>query len=110
LPLLPPIDFAVVGEPTSMQPAVAEKGLLVLDCLSHGRSGHAAREEGDNAIYKALKDIEWFRTHRFERVSPLLGPVKMTVTGINAGTQHNVIPAECSFMVDVRVNECYQNV
>ena len=110
LPLLPPIDFAVVGEPTSMQPAVAEKGLLVLDCLSHGRSGHAAREEGDNAIYKALNDIEWFRTHRFERVSPLLGPVKMTVTGINAGTQHNVIPAECSFMVDVRVNECYQNV
>jgi acetylornithine deacetylase len=104
-----PIDFAIVGEPTSLQPAVAEKGLMVLDCTSHGVAGHAARQEGVNAIYKALKDIEWFRTHQFERVSPLLGPVKMTVTGIEAGTQHNVVPAECRFMVDVRVNECYQN-
>lgn len=110
LPELGNVDFAIVGEPTGMNPAVAEKGLLVLDCVAHGVAGHAAREEGVNAIYKALKDIEWFRTHRFERVSPLLGPVKMTVTGVEAGTQHNVVPAECRFMVDVRVNECYQNV
>ncbi|MBR5281394.1 MAG: M20 family metallo-hydrolase [Alistipes sp.] len=103
------IDFAIVGEPTSLQPAVAEKGLMVLDCVAHGVAGHAAREEGVNAIYKALKDIEWFRTHQFERVSPMLGAVKMSVTGVNAGTQHNVVPAECKFMVDVRVNECYQN-
>lgn len=109
LPELGKIDFAVVGEPTSLQPAVAEKGLMVLDCVTHGVAGHAAREEGVNAIYKALKDIEWFRTHRFERVSELLGAVKMTVTGVEAGTQHNVIPAECRFMVDVRVNECYKN-
>lgn len=104
------VDFAIVGEPTSLQPAVAEKGLLVLDCVAHGRAGHAAREEGENAIYKALKDIEWFREHQFQKVSSLLGPVKMTVTGIEAGTQHNVVPAECRFMVDVRVNECYTNV
>ena len=109
LPELGQIDFAVVGEPTLLQPAVAEKGLMVLDCTAHGVAGHAAREEGVNAIYKALKDVEWFRTHCFDRVSPLLGPVKMTVTGIEAGTQHNVVPAECRFMVDVRVNECYQN-
>lgn len=103
------IDFGVVGEPTGMHPAVAEKGLMVLDCTAHGRAGHAARDEGDNAIYRALADIEWFRTHRFGRVSPFLGPVKMTVTGVQAGTQHNVVPAECRFMVDVRVNECYGN-
>ena len=109
LPELPSIDFAIVGEPTSLQPAVAEKGLMVLDCKAYGVAGHAARVEGVNAIYKALKDVEWFRTHRFERVSPLLGAVKMSVTGIEAGTQHNVVPAECRFMVDVRVNECYRN-
>ena len=109
LPELGKIDFAIVGEPTDMQPAIAEKGLMVLDCVAHGVAGHAAREEGVNAIYKALKDIEWFRTHCFERVSPMLGPVKMSVTGVQAGTQHNVVPAECKFMVDVRVNECYQN-
>lgn len=109
LPELGKIDFAIVGEPTSLQPAVAEKGLMVLDCTAYGVAGHAAREEGVNAIYKALKDIEWFRTHRFERVSPLLGEVKMSVTGVQAGTQHNVVPAECKFMVDVRVNECYRN-
>ncbi|MBR4995519.1 MAG: M20 family metallo-hydrolase [Alistipes sp.] len=103
------IDFAIVGEPTEMQPAIAEKGLMVLDCVAKGRVGHAAREEGVNAIYEALTDIEWFRTHRFERVSPFLGAVKMTVTGIEAGVQHNVIPDICRFMVDVRVNECYQN-
>ena len=110
LPELCEIDFAIVGEPTQLQPAVAEKGLLVLDCVAHGRAGHAARNEGENAIYKALRDIEWFRNHCFEKVSPLLGPVKMTVTGVEAGTQHNVVPAECRFMVDVRVNECYRNV
>ena len=107
---LPSVDLGIVGEPTSLQIGVAEKGLMVLDCVAHGVAGHAAREEGVNAIYKALKDVEWFRTHRFERVSPLLGAVKMTVTGIEAGTQHNVIPSECRFMVDVRVNECYTNV
>ena len=84
-------------------------GIMVRACASHGRGGHAARDEGDNAIYKALPDMEWFRTHRFERISPLLGAVKMTVTGVQAGTQHNVVPAECSFMVDVRPNECYRN-
>lgn len=103
------VDFAIVGEPTSLQPAVAEKGLMVLDCVARGKSGHAAREEGVNAIYEALNDIEWFRTHQMERVSPLLGAVKMSVTGIGAGTQHNVVPDECRFMVDVRVNECYGN-
>ena len=109
LPELGKIDFAIVGEPTGMNPAVAEKGLKVLDCTAYGVAGHAAREEGVNAIYKAMRDMEWFRTFRFERVSPMLGPVKMSVTGVQAGTQHNVVPAECKFMVDVRVNECYQN-
>ena len=103
------IDFAIVGEPTLLQPAVAERGLLVLDCVAHGKAGHAARNEGENAIYKALRDIEWFRNYHFERVSPLLGEVKMSVTVIEAGTQHNVVPAECRFVVDVRVNECYTN-
>jgi len=98
---------AIVGEPTSMQMAVAEKGLLVLDCQALGRAGHAAREEGDNAIYKALNDIVWFRDFRFDQVSPLLGPNKMSVTIVNAGTQHNVVPRECNFTVDVRVNELY---
>lgn len=109
LPQLPPIDFALVGEPTEMQPAIAEKGLMVLDVTAIGRSGHAARDEGDNAIYKALEDIAWFRDYRFEQVSPLLGPVKMSVTIVNAGTQHNVIPDRCTFTVDVRSNECYTN-
>ena len=106
---LPKIDFAIVGEPTQMHPAVAERGLMVFDCVARGVSGHAARQEGVNAIYKAMEDIEWFRSYTFPRISPMLGPVKMSVTGIEAGTQHNVIPAECRFMVDVRVNECYQN-
>lgn len=109
LPLLPPISVALVGEPTGMQPAIAEKGLMVLDCTAHGKAGHAARNEGDNAIYHALKDIEWFRTFRFPEESPLLGGVKMTITIIQAGTQHNVIPDTCSFTVDVRSNECYSN-
>ena len=109
LPQLPPIQFAIVGEPTEMQPAIAEKGLMVLDVTAYGRSGHAARNEGDNAIYKVLEDIAWFRDHHFEKVSPLLGPVKMSVTQINAGTQHNVIPDRCTFVVDIRSNECYSN-
>lgn len=109
LPELPPIQFAIVGEPTEMQPAIAEKGLMVLDVSAQGRAGHAAREEGDNAIYKVLDDIAWFRDYRFAKVSPLLGPVKMTVTQINAGTQHNVVPDRCTFVVDIRSNECYTN-
>ena len=104
---LPPISFAIVGEPTQMHLAVAEKGLLVLDCTAHGRSGHAARNEGENAIYKAIQDINWLTTYQFPNVSPTLGPVKMSVTMINAGTQHNVVPDACTFTVDVRVTEQY---
>ncbi|MEZ0611433.1 M20 family metallo-hydrolase [Fibrella sp. WM1] len=106
-PDLPPIDLAIVGEPTQMQLAIAEKGLLVLDCTVRGRAGHAARNEGDNAIYKALPAIHWFQTYEYPRVSPLLGPVKQTVTIINAGSQHNVVPDTCTFAVDVRVTEQY---
>lgn len=109
LPQLPPIALGIVGEPTEMHPAIAEKGLMVLDVCAHGIAGHAAREEGENAIYKMLDDIQWFRHHRFEKESPLLGPVKMSVTQINAGTQHNVIPDLCSIVVDIRSNECYSN-
>lgn len=109
LNLLPRLDFAIVGEPTQMQMAVAERGLMVLDCVAHGRAGHAAREEGDNAIYHAMRDIEWFRSYRFSKVSPLFGAVKMSVTVIEAGSQHNVVPAECKFTVDVRTTECYTN-
>ena len=106
---LPKIDFAIVGEPTQMNLAVAEKGLMVLDCVVSGQAGHAARNEGDNAIYKALPQIEWFKNHEFEKKSDLLGAVKMTVTQVNAGTQHNVVPDKCSFVVDVRSNEMYSN-
>lgn len=106
---LPKIDLGVVGEPTGMNPAIAEKGLMVLDCISRGVSGHAARNEGVNAIYKAMKDIEWFSTYQFPKVSDLLGPVKMTVSMINAGTQHNVVPDKCEFVIDVRSNELYSN-
>jgi acetylornithine deacetylase len=103
------IDLGIIGEPTQMQMAVAEKGLMVLDCIAHGKQGHAAREEGVNAIYEALPDIEWFKTYRFPEESEFLGPVKMTVTGIKAGSQHNVVPDTCEFMVDVRINEHYSN-
>lgn len=103
------LDLAIVGEPTKMQMAIAEKGLLVLDCTAHGKSGHAAREEGENAIYKAIADIETIRNYRFEKVSDILGAVKMTVTIINSGSQHNVVPDLCSFVVDVRTNEFYSN-
>lgn len=106
---LPKIDFAIVGEPTGMNLAIAEKGLMVLDCIVTGQAGHAARNEGDNAIYKALPAIEWFKNYEFEKKSELLGAVKMTVTQINAGTQHNVVPDTCSFVVDVRSNEMYSN-
>lgn len=109
LPLIGHVDLGIIGEPTGMQPAVAEKGLMVLDCTSHGISGHAAREEGVNAIYKAMQDIEWFRTYQFEKVSDFVGPVKMSVTMINAGTQHNVVPDICKFVVDVRNNGLYTN-
>lgn len=109
LTALPPIDFAVVGEPTGMQMAIAEKGLMVVDCVAKGKSGHAARNEGINAIYKAIKDIEWVRTAQLPKVSPSLGPVKMTVTMVHAGTQHNVVPDECTFVIDVRTNDCYSN-
>lgn len=106
---LPPIAFAVVGEPTGMQPAVAEKGLMVLDCVSIGKAGHAARNEGINAISLAMKDIEWFHTYQFPEKSDFLGPVKMSVTIIHAGTQHNVVPDRCEFTVDIRTNEFYPN-
>lgn len=109
LPLLPHIDVAIVGEPTGMQPAVAEKGLMVVDITAHGKSGHAARNEGVNAIYEALDDLCWIRSHRFDRVSQFLGPTKMQATVINAGTQHNVVPDECKIVVDVRTNELYTN-
>lgn len=108
LPTLPPIEFGIVGEPTLMNLAVAEKGLLVLDCTNIGKAGHAAREEGDNAIYYALKDIEWFKNYQFEKVSPLLGPIKMSITSIETENKaHNVVPAHCKFVVDIRVNELY---
>ena len=109
LPDLGELEFAIVGEPTQMNLAIAERGLLVLDCTVTGRAGHAAREEGDNAIYKALKDIEWFRNYRFSKISEVFGPLKMSVTIINAGSQHNVVPATCTFTVDVRVTDAYTN-
>ncbi|MDO7886581.1 M20 family metallo-hydrolase [Hymenobacter cheonanensis] len=109
LPVLGKIDLGIVGEPTGMNAAVAEKGLLVLDGLARGRTGHAARNEGENALYKALDDIAWLRSYQFPAVSPLLGPVKMTVTQLSAGTQHNVVPDECRYVVDVRPTECYSN-
>jgi len=108
LPHLDKIDCAIVGEPTEMQMAVAERGLMVLDCVASGKAGHAARNEGENAIYKAIKDIEWLMSCRFSKVSELLGPVKISITVIETENKaHNVVPAECKFVVDVRVNELY---
>ena len=109
IPHLPPIEFAIVGEPTQMQMAIAEKGLMVVDCTAHGKAGHAARNEGENAIYKAMRDIDWIRNYRFPEESALLGPVKMTVTIIQAGSQHNVVPDACTFTVDVRTTDKYSN-
>lgn len=101
------IELAIVGEPTQMKVAVAERGLMVLDCVAHGIAGHAARDEGVNAISKAIEDITWFQSYRFERVSEWLDAVGMNVTMISAGTAHNQVPERCSFVVDLRINECY---
>ncbi|OEK03338.1 acetylornithine deacetylase [Roseivirga sp. 4D4] len=109
LPHLPTIDFGIVGEPTLLDMAIAEKGLMVLDCVAKGQSGHAARNEGVNAIYRAMQDIEWFNTYEFPNQSETLGPVKMSVTMIDAGSQHNVVPDECRFVVDVRTTDAYSN-
>lgn len=106
---LPEIECAIVGEPTQMQLAIAEKGLLVLDIIIPGTASHAAHQNTDNPIYNALSAIEWFRTYEFDKISEVLGPVKMTVTQINAGKQHNVVPSECNLVVDIRVNDCYTN-
>jgi acetylornithine deacetylase len=108
LQYLPKIDCAIVGEPTQMQMAIAERGLMVLDCITHGKAGHAARNEGENAITKAINDINWFTTYKFDKVSDLLGPNKMSVTVIETENKaHNVVPAVCKFVVDTRVNELY---
>ena len=109
VPKLPEIDFAIIGEPTLMQLAIAEKGLLVLDCYAHGAAGHAAHSRGDNSIYKAVKAIQWFETFKFPKVSETLHDTKMTVTQIDAGSQHNVVPSTCHFVVDIRVNDLYSN-
>lgn len=109
LPELGQVDVGIVGEPTGMQMAVAEKGLLVVEAEAHGVAGHAARDEGENAIYTALQDIDFLKNYRFEKTSDLLGPVKITVTQIEAGTQHNVVPDRCRFVIDIRTNECYPN-
>jgi acetylornithine deacetylase len=108
LPYLPKIDCAIVGEPTQMQMAIAERGLMVLDCVTNGKAGHAARNEGQNAISKALKDIEWFNSYKFPKSSDLLGDNKMSVTVIETENKaHNVVPAVCKFVVDTRINELY---
>jgi len=107
---LPQLDCAIVGEPTLMQLAVAEKGLLVLDVVVKGTASHAAHHNPDNPIYKAISVIDWFKTYQFEKISEVLGPVKMTVTQVTAGKQHNVVPAECQLVVDIRVNDCYNNI
>ncbi|MDP4283635.1 MAG: M20 family metallo-hydrolase [Bacteroidota bacterium] len=105
---LPKIDCAIVGEPTLLNMAVAEKGLLVLDCIAHGKAGHAARNEGVNALYIAMKDINWLSTIEFPKVSSLLGPVHIAVTSVTTPNQtHNIVPDECHFLVDIRVNEFY---
>lgn len=106
---LPKLDCAIVGEPTEMHLAIAEKGLLVLDIIGSGTAGHAAHPNHDNPIYNILEVIEWFKSYEFERTSEVLGPVKMTVTQINAGKQHNVVPSECHLVVDIRVNDKYTN-
>ena len=110
LTVLPPIDCGIVGEPTLLQMAIAERGLMVLDCIAHGKAGHAARNEGENAIYKAIADINWIHSFQFEKVSQFLGPVKMTVTSIETENKaHNVVPSDCRFLVDVRLNELYSH-
>ncbi len=106
---LPVLDCAIIGEPTLMQLAIAEKGLLVLDIIVKGTASHAAHHNEDNPIYKTLNVIEWFKNYTFDKISEVLGPVKMTVTQVSAGSQHNVVPAECHLVVDIRVNDCYTN-
>ncbi len=106
---LPAVDVAIVGEPTSLQPAIAEKGLMVVDVTVHGQAGHAARDEGVNALYKAIDQVNWLRHYQFPRLSPTLGPVKMTVTIMQAGTLHNCIPDTCTYTVDIRTTDCYTN-
>jgi len=108
-PHLGDISFAIVGEPTLMDAAIAEKGLMVVDCVVEGKAGHAARDEGINALYLAMEDIQWIKNHQFEKVSPYLGPVKMTVTIIGAGKQHNVVPKECTYTIDIRLTENYSH-
>ena len=103
------IDFAIIGEPTQMKMAIAEKGLMVLDCVAKGKAGHAARDVGENAIVTAIKDIEWFHSYKFDKESEMLGPIKMTCTIISAGSQHNVIPDTCKYTVDVRTTEVHSN-
>lgn len=108
LPFLGNIDFGIVGEPTKLEMAVAERGLMVIDCMAVGRAGHAARNEGENALYKAVDDINWIRNYKFDKVSDLLGESRLTVTVIDTDNkQHNVVPAQCKFVIDVRVNELY---
>ncbi|MDV7187002.1 M20 family metallo-hydrolase [Lutibacter sp. TH_r2] len=109
VPILPEIDFAIVGEPTLMNLAISEKGLMVLNCEAKGTAGHAAHGNVDNAIYNAIEDINWFKEYEFPKVSETLGKIRMTVTQIEAGSQHNVIPSSCKFVVDVRVTDCYSN-
>lgn len=109
IPVLPEIDFAIVGEPTQMNLAIAEKGLMVLDCYAHGPTGHAAHSTGENSIYKALQAVQWFKSYQFKRISETLGNTKMTVTQIEAGNQHNVVPAICHLVVDIRINDLYSN-
>lgn len=110
LPKLGKIDFGIVGEPTQMQAAIAEKGLMVVDFVSRGVAGHAARNEGENAIYKAIEDIQWLNSYKFPKISPTLGEIKMSVTLIQAGSQHNVIPDQCWFTADIRTTELYSNI
>lgn len=107
--VVPAPALAIIGEPTLMNMAIAEKGLMVLECTAHGKAGHSARNEGENAIYKALKDIEWIQSFQFPKQSKMLGPVKMTTTIINAGSQHNVVPDACHFTIDVRTTDAYSN-
>jgi acetylornithine deacetylase len=107
LPLLGKLELGIVGEPTQLQMAIAEKGNLVIDCVCTGRSGHAAREEGDNAIYKCMKDLEWFRDYQFPQLVKGVTPVKMTITVIKSGMQHNIVPAKCEFTVDIRHDDSY---
>jgi acetylornithine deacetylase len=103
------MDCVLVGEPTLMNLAVAERGLMVIDATATGRAGHAARNEGDNALYKAIRDVQWIQSHVFSKESPLLGPSRMTVTVMDTeNKQHNVVPSQCRFVIDVRLNECYQ--